>query len=270
MRQRKIKGLEEKLDIYNGGVKLNPRFLKGKWQKAFDRARPLYMELGCGKGQFACRLADVYSDRNVIAVEGNRSVVLRALQKAARHYGGYDPRNESGRSDTPTLEAVVPPGLFAPDPVSAGVPEDASFDSPYRTSEDDTVFSIAPNLVLANSYMRDVTDYFTDGELSGIYLNFSDPWPKARQERRRLTHRGFLKGYRKILIPGSFLEFKTDNESLFRFSVEEFKSEGLEIAEYTENLHSSSNNYATKNFMTEYEQKFSSRGKSIFYCKVIF
>ena len=119
-------------------------------------------------------------------------------------------------------------------------------------------------------YLRSVTDCFEKGELSGLYLNFSDPWPKDRHAKRRLTHTGYLNGYREVLKDGSCLEFKTDNEKLFRFSVEEFDANGLEKLEYSEDLHGESNGYETEDFMTEYEQKFSSQGNPIYYCKVRF
>ena len=82
---------------------------------------------------------------------------------------------------------------------------------------------------------------------------FSDPWPKARHAKRRLTHTCYLKGYGRVLKPGSALEFKTDNEALFRFSSEEFDLNSLVKEEYTEDLHASG--YESENYMTEYEEK---------------
>lgn len=270
MRQRRIKGLEEKLKVYNGGIQVDPRILKGRWQDIFESEKPLYLELGCGKGQFASSISDAYQDRNILAVEGNRSAMLRALQKAARRYGGYDPAAQKGVSRTPSLEEVVPEGIFAVKAEEKGIPTGFLSESPYETSKDDCVFSVRPNLAFACLYIRSVEDCFREGELDGIYLNFSDPWPKDRQESRRLTHRGYLEGYRKVIRPGGALEFKTDNEGLFRFSMEEFRASGLIIDEYTEDLHGEGAAYRSADFMTEYEQKFSSEGKPIYYCRVIF
>ena len=95
MRQRRIKDLDEKLDVYSGGIQVNPRSLKGRWASLFDSSAPVYMELGCGKGQFITSLSEAYPDRNFIAVEGNRSAMLRALQKAVRHFKGIDPACEA-------------------------------------------------------------------------------------------------------------------------------------------------------------------------------
>ena len=270
MRQRRIRNLEEKLKIYNGGVLVDPRELKGKWEDLFDAEQPLYLELGCGKGQFASSIADAFPDRNLLAIEGNRSAMLRALQKAARRYGGYNPHAEKGSALTPSLEKVIPPGLFAVDAEKKGILTGARSQTLYETSKNDCVYSITPNLSFANLYLRTVEDCFAEDELEGIYLNFSDPWPRARHAARRLTHRRYLEGYRRVLRPGGCLEFKTDNEDLFRFSMEEFRESGLEVLEYTEDLHSPDCTYLSAEFMTEYEQKFSSAGKPIFYCKVRF
>lgn len=273
MRQRRIKGLEEKLDIYSGGIQINPRSLKGRWASLFDNPGPVYMELGCGKGQFITQLSEAYPDRNFIAVEGNRSAMLRALQKAVRHFKGINPAHEAesqGSAITPPLEAEVPQGIFAVDYEAAGIKPGEEFDTPYKTSRDDCLFKVSGNLVFACMYLRKVTDCFTEGELDGIYLNFSDPWPKERQAARRLTHHRYLEGYKQVLKPGSMLEFKTDNEPLFRFSIEEFDDFGLEKTEYSEDLHAPDRAFRSRDFMTEYEEKFSSRGNPIYYCQVKF
>ena len=234
MRQRRIRGLEEKLKVYNGGIQVDPRALKGRWMDLFEEEQPLYLELGCGKGQFASSIADAFPDRNLLAIEGNRNAMLRALQKAARHYGGYDTSSFKGSSRIPSLEKIIPQGLFAVDTEKKGIPSGFVTRTLYETSRDDCVYSITPNLAFANLYLRKVEDCFEEDELEGLYLNFSDPWPREKQASRRLTHRGFLEGYRRVLRPGGCLEFKTDNEGLFRFSMEEFRECGLEILEYTE------------------------------------
>ncbi len=94
-----------------------------------------------------------------------------------------------------------------------------------------------------------------------IYLNFSDPWPKKGHTKRRLTYRGFLDIYRKLLKENGVLKLKTDNVGLFDFSLEEFREVGLEILMQTRDLHNSE--YAEGNVMTEYEKNFSEKGMSI-------
>lgn len=294
MRQRKLKGLDEKLRVYSGGVEIDPTAQKGRWSDFFEKDQPIYMELGCGKGQFILSLAKAYPERNFIAVEGNRSVMLRALQKAARAFCEFTPEDlfKADGNEKP-FEEVVSRGVFAVkeelipeaeqdpaddptkeiisdienDPAKESIVEDAADSaSDEENEEQGCIYAIAPNLIFANMYIVEVTDIFAEDELSGIYLNFSDPWPKPRHAKRRLTHTRYLKGYEKILKPGSALEFKTDNEGLFRFSVEEFDLNELTKEHYTEDLHSS--DYESKNFMTEYEEKFSSRGNPIYYCRI--
>ena len=76
-------------------------------------------------------------------------------------------------------------------------------------------------IICANA--ENLLDWFEPGEIKELYLNFSDPWPKARHAKRRLTHRNFLAKYAQLLGKGGHLRFKTDNRGLFDFSVEEFK-----------------------------------------------
>lgn len=108
----------------------------------------------------------------------------------------------------------------------------------------------------------EVEDVFAPGEIERVYLNFSDPWPKKRHARRRLTSREFFKRYDKILGEGGTVEFKTDNSELFRFSLEEVEEAGWTLAGYTWDLHADER-MNMGNVMTEYEEKFSSMGNSI-------
>ncbi len=124
------------------------------------------------------------------------------------------------------------------------------------------------NIRLIGEYISHPAEMFGQGELSGIYINFCDPWPKARHEHRRLTSRRFLEEYKRVVKPGGFLAFKTDNDELFAFSLEEFKACGLEPVRITRDLHSSP--WAADNVMTEYEEKFSSAGKTINYAFILF
>ena len=119
------------------------------------------------------------------------------------------------------------------------------------------------NLRFVMDYVSDIRDYFDDHELDGIYLNFSDPWPKPRHEKRRFTFGPTLLKYRQILKPGGFVAFKTDNEDLFQFTLEEIERLGLHIEEFSRDLHAS--DYEARNFTTEYEDKFSGKGKNINY-----
>ena len=106
-----------------------------------------------------------------------------------------------------------------------------------------------------------LTDIFAENEISRIYLNFSDPWPKDRHAKRRLTSREFLKRYQMCLKKDGEVFFKTDNRALFDFSVEEANLAGWELREVTYDLHNSE--YLAGNVMTEYEEKFVSEGVAI-------
>lgn len=119
------------------------------------------------------------------------------------------------------------------------------------------------NLLLLPEYMSKLDPIFAPGEIAGIYLNFCDPWPKERHSKRRLTHRDMLRQYRLVAKEGALLAFKTDNQSLFEFSMEEFSAAGLKTVVTTRDLHRSI--YAGNNITTEYEDKFSQRGCPIYY-----
>lgn len=124
------------------------------------------------------------------------------------------------------------------------------------------------NVRFVMDFVSDIRDYFEDGELDGIYLNFSDPWPKPRHEKRRFTYGPTLRKYEQILKPGGFVAFKTDNEELFDYSLGEIQRLELNVEEMSRDLHAS--DYAAKTFTTEYEEKFSGRGKNINYVMIRF
>lgn len=119
-----------------------------------------------------------------------------------------------------------------------------------------------PNLYFVRMDARILPEVFEKGEVGRIYLNFSDPWPKERHAKRRLTSRQFLERYSEILSPQGRVEFKTDNRGLFEFSLEEVKEAGWKLEAYTFDLHHEKE-MMEGNVMTEYEEKFSSMGNPI-------
>ena len=210
MRQRNIKNLSERIEQNSRLLIEEPGDCKGRWAEIFGNGNPIYLEIGCGKGNFITKHAFAEPDCNFIACEGQISVVLRALEKAEASGSG--------------------------------------------------------NLRVFIDFVNDLEDYFEVGELSGIYLNFSDPWPKARHAKRRLTYRGRLQNYKKVLKPDGFIEFKTDNEGLFAFTLEEIEACGYEMIEMSRDLHGEAQEVhgeKSRCFMTEYEEKFSGQGKNI-------
>ncbi len=118
------------------------------------------------------------------------------------------------------------------------------------------------NLLFIRMEAENITDFFAPKETDRIYLNFSDPWPKDRHAKRRLTSRQFMERYNIILSANGFIQFKTDNRPLFDFSAREIKEAGWCIDEINYNLHK--DGPAKDNIMTEYEQKFYMSGNPIY------
>ena len=178
-------------------------------EKIFENNAPLHLEIGCGKGNFACGMAEAYPDVNFIAMEKIADVCCVALEKAVRR------TEERGRDNLRFLIG------------------DAKF----------------------------LADNMKPHSVDCIYLNFSDPWPKAGHAKRRLTYSSFLEIYRALLKEDGILKLKTDNDGLFASSLEQFELCGLEVVWMTYDLHNSE--YAEGNVMTEYEANFSSKGVPI-------
>lgn len=110
---------------------------------------------------------------------------------------------------------------------------------------------------------ENICEMFDHEEVAQIYLNFSDPWPKDRHAKRRLTSHQFFERYQQILASNGTVEFKTDNTALFDFSLEEVKEAGWKLDAFTRNLHQD-NTMMEGNVMTEYEERFSKMGNPIY------
>ena len=184
---------------------------RGHWNDFFGNDRPLYLEIGMGKGRFITDLALANPFHNYIGIEKYSSVLLRGLQK---------------REKLKDLH----------------------------------------NLYFLRMDAENITDVFGPGEISGIYLNFSDPWPKDRHAKRRLPSPQFLSRYEKILRPGAVVEFKTDNRDLFDFALESVETAGWKLLSCTRDLHHDPL-LSEGNVMTEYEERFVKEGHPI--CKMV-
>ncbi len=119
------------------------------------------------------------------------------------------------------------------------------------------------NLKFIRADAKNIDNIFNK-EISKLYLNFSDPWPKDRHEKRRLTSDTFLKRYDNIFVNDKIIEFKTDNRKLFEYSVKSFTDYNYRINSLSLDLHQDTSD----NIMTEYEEKFSKKGQVIYYIKV--
>ena len=237
MRQRKAKDLDKRLAKCSGYmVSKEDGSLRAFCDGSAGEAGPLFVEIGCGKGQFIIKKAAADPDSRFLAVEGQETVILRAAEKAMC---------VSGLTEWP--ENV--PGEERMEGVSAAL----------------------DNLKFTNCFVEHMEDLFEENQLAGLYLNFSDPWPKARHAKRRLTYRQRLKDYAWAIRPGGFIEIKTDNEGLFAFTLEEIEEVGdlLRVDEMTRDLHAADCPYESKNITTEYEDKFSASGKNINYVRLI-
>ncbi|WP_042459789.1 tRNA (guanosine(46)-N7)-methyltransferase TrmB [Neobacillus dielmonensis] len=209
MRLRHKPWAKDKIEQHPQYIVPNPEDYKGRWHEAFEKAQPLHIEVGTGKGNFITEMAKAHPDTNYIGIELYNSVIVAALDRL--------------------IEADL------------------------------------PNLKLLNVNAADLGKYFAKNDVARVYLNFSDPWPKVRHEKRRLTYRDFLKLYEDILVDGGEIHFKTDNQGLFEYSLMSFSQYGLLLKFISLDLHNSD---FEGNIMTEYEQKFSEQGNRIYRCEV--
>lgn len=127
-----------------------------------------------------------------------------------------------------------------------------------------------PNLVFLNYDAFNLNNAISNHEITKIFLNFSDPWPKNRHEKRRLTSDNCIEIYRNILIPHGEIEFKTDNRLLFEYSIMKFNEQHLEMEKLSLDLHNTDkkSKYEEITITTEYEEKFMGLNQLIYYVKV--
>lgn len=121
------------------------------------------------------------------------------------------------------------------------------------------------NVLFIDADARGLGDWFESGEISRVYLNFSDPWPSSQQAKRRLTHPDFLRLYAGVLAAGGEIHFKTDNKDLFEWSLFQFPKAGYALTEVTRDLHA----HGINGVMTDYEEKFYHEGKPICRCVAV-
>lgn len=121
-----------------------------------------------------------------------------------------------------------------------------------------------PNLVMLNVDAKDILEIFGEAEVEKLFLNFSDPWPKSRHTKRRLTYSENLENYKNIVSQKGSIEFKTDNRHLFEFSLQAFVENGYSIVKLSLNLHEDEAEVIT----TEYEDRFLALGNIIYYVEV--
>ena len=189
--------MEENADF----VILDPESHKGKYHQLFKENKPVFVEIGMGKGDFIYQNALKHPENNYIGIEKFPSVLAAAINKI----------NKQEKLD---------------------------------------------NLKLMHYDALELLNVFEKGEIDHLFLNFSDPWPKKRHAKRRLTSPDFLNVYRQLLKKDGLIEFKTDNRGLFEYSLQSVTENHLDYVSL--DLHNSPE--AEDNIMTEYERKFSVNG----------
>ncbi|MGM9927114.1 MAG: tRNA (guanosine(46)-N7)-methyltransferase TrmB [Bacillus sp. (in: firmicutes)] len=137
-----------------------------------------------------------------------------------------------------------------------------AYESVIVSALDRLIEAELPNLKLLAVNAVDLRNYFAKGDVSRVYLNFSDPWPKKRHEKRRLTYASFLNTYEDVLPEEGEIHFKTDNRGLFQYSLISMSQYGMVLKDV--NLHLHDSEQAEENIMTEYEEKFSNKGSRIY------
>ena len=121
------------------------------------------------------------------------------------------------------------------------------------------------NVLFIDMDVAEIESVFAPGEIDRLFINFPDPWPRKKNAKRRLTHRGFLDKYCRVVKQGGEFHFKTDNAPLFAFSLEEFAACGLTVENVTDDLHKD----GVTGIMTGYEEKFHALGTPIHRCEVV-
>lgn len=213
MRKRKKPWLLSELDNSSNLVD-DPSELKGKWNEFFGNENPIYLEIGCGKGNFSINSSAQNPDVNFIAFDKELQVIGSAIKKC-------------------------------------------------RLFEEEHKVDL--NIAFVIGDVVNLQSYFDEGEIKRLYINFCDPWrDREKWKKRRLTHRNFLKMYKSLLGENAEIFFKTDNTPLFEFSLNEFLEEKWVVRNVALDLHNSKYHMQGHNVMTEYEEKFSSKGMNIY------
>lgn len=206
------------------------------------------------------RLRNVKGSREMIAT--NDFVVHEEETMKGKWHDFLKMKSDSYRSGNGKGRFIIDMAKLHPEINYIGIEKYSSV--LVRAIEKQTIEQL-PNLVFIRMDAEAIENVFEKDEVAYIYLNFSDPWPKDRHARRRLTSVQFLNRYVNFLAADGGLTFKTDNRPLFDFSLEQVELAGWEMVNYTFDLHHSE--YAEGNVMTEYEEKFSAMGNPI--CRMV-
>ncbi len=189
----------------------NPKEFKGKWNsEVYKNEKPLWIEIGMGKGEFTLEKAKQNPDINFMGIE-----------------------------KYPTVQQI-----------------------PVKKAEEEVI----DNLKFISGDASEILEWFDEGSIDKIFINFPDPWPKERHAKRRLVYHTFLNDFYKLLKDKGVIEFKTDQLPLFEFSIEQANEETkFTVVNETRNLHSLPAEENPSPIKTGYEKKFSALGNEINY-----
>ncbi len=237
MRMRKKRHGNERLLALSALLYPFPEKIYTPAEEVFFRTAPLYLEVGCGKGEFIKELSSRHPENDYIALEKISDAVVCAVEK-------YASSRNLGRLGSNG-------GWLAPD------------GNLYKNGESwDIPADLRGNVRFLVADAAEFTAILPDNSLSGIMANFSDPWArKCGYEKRRLTNPAFLENYKRTLTTDGIFAFKTDNDALFDYTLETLPETGFEITYMTRDLHSSDR--AESNIVTEYERNFVEQGMKI-------
>lgn len=189
----------------------NPTKYKGKWHDYFNNNKPIYLELGTGRGEFIINMAKKYPEYNFIGLELNASQLATCALKLAK-------------------ENIT-------------------------------------NLKLIKDDARNIINIFGK-EIDTIYLTFSEPWPKKRDEKNRFTHESYLKLYDRIFKKDKHIILKTDNKGLFAYSLETLSQYWYVFDIVSLDLHHDERNIS--NIMTDFEKQYFKERRPIYYLDAYF
>lgn len=282
MRIRKRKWEQEELEKFESYIK-NPEAKKGKWQKEFKNNNPIHIEIGIGKGTFISKLAKRGIDNNLninyIGIDVEDTML--ALSKRAIENEFFNITNENRDKISKTITKLSSDfrklnNLKYGEKIPNELKE--SYESFLKEKMDEKLYSIYellqeksyksvnyPNVLITRKNADYITDIFESSDnINRIYLNFSNPWPKDKHNKRRLTHITKLKQYIEFLKEDSYIFMKTDDDMLFESSLEYFKEMNLEIQKLTYDLTSEDIFESIGgNIVTEHEEMFTKEGKKI-------
>lgn len=121
------------------------------------------------------------------------------------------------------------------------------------------------NVAFHRCIVEEITEFFGEAEVDELWITFPDPYPKKRHIVRRLTHKNCIELYRKILVPGGRVQFKTDANELFEWTLEHYQEIGIKVEGFTRDLHNSEFLNPDTGIITDYERRFLEMGKNINY-----